>query len=139
MICRRQTQREEVLDLVTARRMEREILILASDVQLRIAMEQALFRQGYRRLNALSVSEASTQAVGEIPHLCVLCVSSNGCHSAMNVVRQFRQQSPEVKFIIISDSVCQTTELSTSDFRNLQFLSQPFLMLDFIAMVEHAL
>ena len=128
-----------MLDLVTASRLEREILIVASDAQLRIAMEQALSSQGYRRLHALSVSEALTQDIEATRLLCVLCLDGSGCDMAMNLVRRFRQKSTEVNFIVVTELASQETDLMIPVQGDLQVLVRPFLMLEFIATVERAI
>jgi ActR/RegA family two-component response regulator len=122
--------------LVTTGRLEREILILASDAQLRIAMVRALSSQGYQRLFAVSISEALTKTVDATPILCVLCLDKNGGDIGIDVVEQLRQVSPEVNFVVIAENATQAAELSIPDQGDFQVLSRPFLMLEFVAAIE---
>jgi DNA-binding response OmpR family regulator len=125
--------------LITPYRRTQDIILVASDVQIRLALELALANQGYQRLQVLDFSEAMTHAFRTNPHLFVICSDDEGGDSAMYMARQLQRESCVANFIVIADSAGEEIEWSRFDDDELQVLSRPFSMLAFIAAVDRAL
>ena len=114
------------------------ILVLSTNLQMRQALERALSDQGYRNLVACDLAESLRIAADPSVQLCVLEWEEGRAEAVTEIVQRLRLETSVARFILIADPVSGRVPPANVRSKDVQVLSRPFSMLEFIAVVDHA-